>query len=465
MKCPYARAAHASHTTHTADAEHATHADLAARIPPSPPALPVIGHTLQFAADPLGFPARCAHAHGGTVRLSVRGLEAYFLTDPSAVSAVFAAHKQFSVDALSRGLSDALGSSLLVSEGPSWERQRRLVQPVFHKDRLREYAGLIPVCAGELIAQWRPGETIDVHAQMSRLMLNVICQVVLGGDAAREAEAISHFLDIGMRYVLGIAKTGLRVPWWLPTPGNLACRRAMKRVDALIYSLIRARRAALGGDDLLSLLVQSRDGEEQLSDRQVRDEIVTMLLVGHETSALALTFACWLLGRHPQAWQRLQAEVAEALAGRAATADDLEHLSYAEGIFKETLRLYPPVWALGREAKQSQEVGGYPIAAGTQILLSPWVSHRMPEHFVDPDDFRPERWAEEATPSRGAYFPFGGGARTCLGQRLALMEVVLVLATLAQRCSSVAAPDEHLELLASVTLRPKKPVRLTVWPR
>jgi cytochrome P450 len=439
--------------------------DHAARKPPSPAAPPLIGHTFQFAADPLGFPLRCARSHGAAVRLSVRGLEAYFLTDPSAVAEVFAAHKRFTVDALSRGLSDALGSSLLVSEGASWERQRRLVQPAFHKNRLREYAGLIRQSASGLIAQWQPGQTIDLHAQMSRLMCDIICKVVLGREAEREAGAIASFLDIGMRYVLGIAKTGLRAPWWMPTPGNLACRRAMKRVDTLIYALIRARRAAPGGDDLLSLLLQARDDGDQLTDKQVRDEVVTMLLVGHETSALALTFACWLLGRHPTVWERLRLEVDEALAGRAATADDLDRLPYAGWIFKETLRLYPPVWALGREAKQACDVGGYAIAAGTQVLLSPWVSHRLPAHFADPDVFRPERWGDGASPARGAYFPFGGGARACLGQRLATMEVVLVLATLAQRCDLVVAPDDQLELVPSVTLRPKRQVRLTVYPR
>jgi cytochrome P450 len=202
-----------------------------------------------------------------------------------------------------------------------------------------------------------------------------------------------------------------------------------------------------------------------MTDPQVRDELVTMLLVGHETSALALTYAFWLLAQQPESFERLCREVDDVLGGAAPDADNINQLEYAEWVFNETLRLYPPVWATGREALNDFELGGYPIRAGAQILLSPWVSHRNPRYFDAPDQFRPERWADPSRWPRYAYFPFGGGPRTCLGNRFARLEALIILATVAQRFTFRAASDTPLDLLPTVTLRPRNPVHLTVVAR
>jgi cytochrome P450 len=446
----------------------ATLGAVAAR-PPGPAGLPLVGNTLQLARDPLRFLAACARRYGEAVFLRVRGLDVFMLVDPDLVESVLVGqHRAFTVDRLSRGLADALGNSLLVSEGAYWERQRRLVQPALQRGRIREYAATTVELTRRLVATWRHGQTVDAYGSMMDLALDIVTRTLLGHDVSGEAAALHRHLDRLMDHVLGIANSGVRLPLRVPTPGNRAASRALQSFDRLIYAIIGRRRAAGDdADDLVGLLVGVRDEDGgRMSDRQIRDELLTMLLVGHETSALALTYAFWLLGTHPEALARVSAEVDAVLGKRAAAFDDVGRLRYTEHVFKEALRLYPPVWAMGREALHDCDVGGYPVRKGAQVLLSPWVSHRNPRFFAAPDAFRPERWDDQAGADLPpfAYFPFGGGPRTCLGSRYATMECVLILATVVQRFA-FRAERGRLALLPTVTLRPRHPVRLTLAAR
>lgn len=433
--------------------------------PPGPKSRPLVGNSLQFAMDPLGFPRRCLAEFGEIVYLNVRGLKTYLVVAPEAIEDVLATKRDnFILDRLSRSLSDALGNSLLVSDGELWERQRRLVQPAFHKSRIEAYAATMIHLSNQLTARWADGAVVDIFQEMSRLMLDIVINTLLGSDAIGERGVIEDFLNLAMRHVLGIAKTGLRLPLYVPSPGNIACLRAGKALEKILYGLIREQRSQnRDSGDLLSMLLLARDEDGgSISDQQIRDEIVTMILVGHETSALALTYALWLLATHPAAFQQLRAEIDAVLGDKDITFEDLPRLHYCEWVFNEALRLYPPVWAMGREALAACEVGGYAVPAGAQILLSPWVSHRNPRYFDAPDQFLPERWETADKLPRYAYFPFGGGARLCLGNRYARMEALIILATVARSFVFSAAPDQRLELSPSVTLRPRHAVNLRI---
>ncbi|HVO41657.1 MAG TPA: cytochrome P450 [Aggregatilineales bacterium] len=436
--------------------------------PPGPRGAPLIGNTLQFALAPLEFPRQCLADYGEIVYLEVRGLKTFLVVDPDAIETVLVTnHGNFILDRLSKGLSDALGNSLLVSDGGHWERQRRLVQPAFHKSRIESYAATMIRFAEQQIADWESGQVVDIFQEMSQVMLNIVASTLIGYDVTGRRAVIDHYLKTAMRYVLGIAGTGLRLPLRFPTPANLACVRAGEKLDDVIFDLIRERRRHDSDNgDLLSMLLLARDEDGQpMSEQDIRDEIVTMILVGHETSALALTFSFWLLANHPAAFQKLGAEIDEVLGGRTVTAGDLSRLRYGDWVLNEVLRLYPPVWAMGREAIETCAVGGYVFPAGSQILLSPWVSHRNPNYFDDPDQFSPERWATADKLPRYAYFPFGGGPRLCLGNRYARMEALVILATIAQRFTFSAVPGQQLDLLPTITLRPRHRLKLTVEAR
>ena len=319
-----------------------------------------------------------------------------------------------------------------------------------------------------MLATWRDGQVRDIHADLMRVTFDVVARCLFGADLAERAEGVETAVGVLSDHFLNplFWSPILR---WLPIPSNLRFRRAVRLLDGIVYDLIRqGRGGGLDPGSLLSRLLEAqRQAVGQLTDRQLRDEMVTLLLAGHETTALALSYTFYLLARHPEAEARLVAELQETLGGRAPTAEDVPRLRYAEWVVKEALRLYPPAWGLGREAIADCEVGGYHVPRGTQVLTIQWVVHRDPRWFEEPEAFRPERWAddlEERLP-RCAYFPFGDGPRICVGQQFALTEVVLVLATVARRYRLTLVSDEPLELVASLTMRPRRGITMRVQGR
>lgn len=436
--------------------------------PPGPPARVVVGHTLQFARDPLGFPRYCTRTYGGLVFLRLRGLNVYLVTDPSLLEDVLVARRHhFTIDRLSRRLADALGESLLISDGPFWEQQRHLVQPAFARDRLGAYADAVSDAAVREVNSWSHAEAINLLPRLSALSVDAIGGTVLGGIQLARPEDVVASLEVLMQHVLGFRETGVRPPAWLPTPGNRRARRALVRINqSLRYAVDQAD--SLDPDGVVALLEAARrKGMPGVDEKQVQDELVTMLLVGHDTTSLALTFACWLLARHVEVQDEAAAEVEGVLDGRNPELRDLPRLPLLDAVARETLRLYPPVWAFGREAHEPVELGGYPIDAGAQILVSPWVNHRSDDWFPGPDEFRPGRWLDGETDGvpRLAWLPFGAGPRHCLGSRLAMVELVVVLAVILQRWQLDASEAGDLLLKATATLRPKVPVRLHVTRR
>jgi cytochrome P450 len=390
----------------------------------------------------------------------------YLLNHPDAVEEVLkASSEDLKKDDFTQRLSIAVGRGLLTSEGDFWRRQRKLAQPAFHHHRVRAYADTMVGHTERAMARFQDGETRDVHDDMMRLTLDIVAETLFGADVGGAAERIGTALELLMNRMAGY---GAILPPWLPTPGNFRIKRAIRDMDEVVYGIIRNRRSGADRGDLLSMLLAATTEEGgSMSDQQLRDEIVTLLLAGHETTALALTFSFHLLAGNPEVYDELSSEVTRTLGQRAATFADLPNLPYADAVVRETLRLYPPAWAIGREAARPCRIAGLDLLPGHQLWLAQWVVHRDARWFPEPAEFKPERWRDDSAKRlpRSAYFPFGGGPRICIGNAFAMMEAVLLLVTIIQRVRLHALQGEPLALAPSVTLRPKGPVRMRVERR
>lgn len=427
----------------------------ARRGPPRIRELPILGSAVGILRDPLAFLVRIAREHGDAVEFTLPGQRIILFSHPEAIDQMLVTERDRLIkDKLTRELSIVLGRGLLVSEGAFWRKQRKLVQPGFRRERVAAYGDVMADYAERAVSRFRDGEVRDVHEDLMRLTLDIVAKTLLGVEVASVAAQIGSALGTLMDRFSG---AGVMVPMSLPTSTNLRSKRAIETLDEIVYGIIRDRRATGDTGDLLSMLIAAIDDEGAMSDRQLRDEVLTLMLAGHETTALTLGFALDQLARHPEAQERLAREVTEVLGDRPASSADLPRLRYTEGVVHESMRLFPPAWAVGREAIAPCTVGGYRIAPGAQLWAAPWVVQRDPRWFTAPLAFRPERWGGDLakTLPRHAYFPFGGGPRVCIGNAFAMMEAVIVLATIARRYRFDLTDTAPLRLAPSVTLRPK----------
>lgn len=348
-------------------------------------------------------------------------------------------------------LVPVLGNGLLTADGEAWKEQRRLLQPRFHQ---RAIAGYAATMVGHTRAvAWGDGETVDVSDEMMRLTLRIVCQALFDHDVQDQADAIGATMDALRR-----ASEQSLLPDWIPTPGRFRARRAVAGIDALIARLVAERREEGLRDDLLSMLL-----DVGLDPTLVRDNLVTLFLAGHETTSHALSWTWWLLAKHPEAEARLHAELDEVLGDRDPTVDDLPSLPWTDAVIQESMRLFPPAYAIPRVARVDTELGGYPVTAGSQVVSWLWHCHRGP-WFEAPDAFRPERFLQPTFPKH-AYLPFGAGTRMCIGAGFARMELRLVLATLARRYRLRATPGQTVRPLPRVTLSPEGGLPLRVERR
>jgi cytochrome P450 len=400
-------------------------------------------------------------------------LELYFVADPACIEEVLVKKPEsFRKDRTSRLLSRVVGNGLLVNEGDSWRRQRRLLQPAFHHRQLQSYATVMTGAIAQAAASWKPGEVRNVHEDMMAVTLNIVARTLFGADVSADASHIGQIISELMEQfgrILGLVAR-FQPPAWVPTRTNRQFQASARKVDRVILQIIDARRKQgdASADDLLSLLIRARDEDGRaMTDAQVRDEAVTLFLAGHETTALALTYSLYLLAAHPSCQDRLADELAQVLGGRPAGLADLESLEYTDAVVLEAMRLYPPAWVMARQALTDVEIGGYRFSPGAEFVMSPWVLHRDPRNFEAPEAFRPERWQDDLAQRlpRFAYFPFGGGPRVCIGNRFAMMEAKLVLANALQRFRFEVTPQTELTLLPSVTLRPRHGLRLRLTVR
>jgi cytochrome P450 len=320
-----------------------------------------------------------------------------------------------------------------------------------------------------MLEAWHDGETRDIHQDMMRLTLEIVAMALFSVEIASDGDRVSVALNTLMELTSGarmLLPAGLRL---VPTPGNLRYLRAVRQLDEIVYGLIRQRQATdRTYEDLLSTLLRARyeDGGS-MPNRQLRDEVMTLLLTGHETTAVSLSWTWYLLSQHPEVEQKLWSELQQVLNGRNPRMSDLPGLPYLERVIKESIRLYPPVWALVRNPVKECEIGGYRIPTGTTILMSQWVMHRDPRYYDEPERFNPDRWldARSREAPKFAYFPFGGGPRTCIGASFATTEAALVLATIAQKYQIRVVPDWPIETIPTITLRPRHGIKVTVTRR
>ena len=440
------------------------------RPPPSTPRFHQIRH---LATDPHVLLHQLLRVYGDFVRW--RGFkDIYLVNHPDFIRPVLSQdYRRFSKRVIDyRVLAQFMGNGLVTNDGPHWVRQHSLIQPLFGSRRVNGFEARINTLTSSLMDEWETrvhGDTLWVDREMSRLTFGIVGATLFGSDLERHAGEVAEIIEVINLYPAEV-RALMTLFSWFPTPYNLKWRRAVKRLDRIVYGMIEARRrGGAGDDDILDHLIRALDEEsgEGMDERQLRDEVVTLMLAGHETSANALTWTLYLLGTHPDVEARLTGSLTETLNGAAATADDLPRLPYLKQVVQESMRIYPPVWSYARRAEQQEEFDGYMLPANAYVVVAPYALHRHPEFWPDPERFDPDRFQ----PNRGegrhpySYLPFGAGPRACIGAGMAMLEIQLVLAQILQRFKVHVVPDHPVETTAKVTLRPRYGIPVTLSRR
>jgi cytochrome P450 len=443
------------------------------RLPPGPRGWPLVGVAFEVRKDPLTTMKRYARQYGDIVCLPVGRESRILLTHPDAIEQVLVIQQsKFHKSELTRLITGRLlGQGLLISEGDFWRRQRRLVQPAFHRSRINAYAATMTEIAEAHVHEWRAGDKRDMAQEMMALTLNVALRTLFGATMPHAADQVGQAIIFLMRYQLYRMRSPIRIPKTWPTPKNRRAEREFELLDSLAYRIISDRETQKNGahgNDLLSLMMEAMDEDgTQMTREQLRDETMTLFLAGHETTAQTLAWSWFLLSQNPAAETRLFEELRGVLAGRSPEPGDLARLPYLHAVISEVLRLYPPAYVTARTSIERCQIADYDFPPDTTFLLSQWVTHRDARFYEDPEAFRPERWlgglAQRLTP--GAYFPFGDGPRRCIGQGFAMLEASVVLGTLAQRFRFQLIPGQSIVPEPLITLRPRHGVRMTLESR
>ncbi len=415
-------------------------------------------------ANPLEYLQQVTRRYGDFVRFKAGSVTAILLNDPQAVKHVLQDnHRNYSKDTIQyNALSAVTGRGLLTSDGDFWFRQRRLLQPYFTRQQMHNFGPAIRIAISNMVERWKPladrGDTLDVDAEMMRVTLEIVGRALFSLDLSREAQALTGAVITCLDHIMHGARH-VSLPASIPTPRNVRFRRALASLDRAVHEIIQQRRDGTPHNDLLDWMLQHLDesGESGMTLPQLRDEIITLLIAGHETVASALTWSCYLLAQNPSALARLRGELDAAMGGRAPDMADLPNLPYTRMAFDETLRLYPPAWLITRKAIAADEIAGNTIPAGTLVIIGTSAMHHHPRYWPDPDQFDPERFTPERSAGRPrfAYLPFGGGPRLCIGNHFALVEAPLILAAIYQQFHLELLPGHRVEADPLVTIRPR----------
>jgi cytochrome P450 len=439
-------------------------------LPPGPKGSPLLGSLRDFAGRRLDFFLDVARTHGDLASFRFGPRRLFLASHPDLIERVLVTDAKHYVKHFgARAYIPVLGTGLVTSEGDFWLRQRRLAQPAFLKARVHSYAPAMTELTERMLADWQPGKRVDVNFEFSSLTSAIALKTLFGLDDPGDREAFTTALRAAFTLLGERLGSLVKVPLWVPTPRNVRTRRAIAHLDRVVNGFVaQGRSRKEPGNDLLSRLIAARDDDgTAMTDRQLRDEAMTLYLAGHETTALTLSWSWYLLAKHPAAEEKLAAEWAAVLGGRSPTPDDLPHLPYTDAVIAEAMRVYPPVYLIGREATTDLELGGYRVRRGTTIFMSQWVSHRDPRYFPDPEAFRPERWLDGLARRlpKYAYYPFGGGPRVCVGNTFALMEAAILLATVGQKYRFTLDPDPPVGLDPQITLLPSNGIPATLVRR
>src|SRR6266496_2477772 len=440
--------------------------------PPGPKRKIPFASVLSYRRGPLPFFQNLANQYGDISYFRLGPQEAYFLNHPDYIKDVLVTNNQnFMKGLVLQRAKRLLGEGLLTSEGDYHRRQRRLAQPAFHRQRIVSYADLMTSYALRLRERWHDGETRDMSGEMMRLTLAIVGKTLFDADVESDAADVGEAMSAVMELFETLTLPFFELLQRLPLPQLRRFDNAKRKLDRIIFRLIEdRRRSGVDRGDLLSMLLLAHDEEGdggQMSDEQLRDELMTIFLAGHETTANALTWTWYLLSQQPEIERKLHCELDEVLGSNPPAFADVARLPYTEKIFAESMRLYPPAWAIGRLATVDCEIGGYPVGRKALVLMSQYVMHRDARYYPDPDRFDPERWTTHARDTRPqfSYFPFGGGPRRCIGEGFAWMEGILLIATVAQQWRLRLVPHHPVALKPVITLRPKHGMKMTLSRR
>ena len=436
-------------------------------LPPGPPELPIVGQAIRYVREPIELMQETA-SYGDLATMSVKPWLIYLVNHPDIIHDVLVTnHQDVGRWRNAEAFKFLMGEGLVTSDEPLHLRQRRLMQPQFHRKMIEDYCTIMAQCASRHSQNWSDGSRIDMVQEMSELTLSIVVKTLFSSEIPEEIQRIGTAFEVSNRYISArfnqyeCVRTFLHS---LPFPSTRRFKRELAYLDRVVYGLVEQRRQA--GDqngDLLSLLIRAKDESNSdqdggdTTDRQIRDEMITMFAVGHETVTTALTWTWYLLSIHPELQARFHAELDDVLQGRPPCLSDLPDLKFTEQIITESMRLYPPIWRMGRVALRSFELASYPIPKGAVLCISPIISHRDSRWFDNPMEFHPDRWTPEFREKlhRFAYFPFGGGPRFCIGDGFAWMEAKLVMAAMGQRWRVHHDPTHKIEFMPLVSLRPK----------
>ncbi|WP_324662547.1 cytochrome P450 [Haloarcula sediminis] len=444
-----------------------------AETPPGPKGEPLFGSSRTYASDPFRFISTLEDAYGDVAYFDMGPMETVLLSDPAAIERVLVseADRFRKPDFQGDALGDLLGDGLLLSEGDTWEKQRQLANPAFSMRRLAGMADRITGHAEDRLADWDDGDVVNVERVMTRTTLDVILDLMMGVELseARVEEIEEQLMPLGQRFEPDPLR--FAAPEWMPMPDDAEFDAAVETLDSILDDIIavRERTAGSGSDgpmDFLSVLIRARDDGVE-SPEQLRDEMMTMLLAGHDTTALTLTYTWFLLSEHPEVEQRVHEELDEVIGDDRPGMEHVRELDYLEWVIQEAMRLYPPVYTIFREPTEDVTLSGYPIEAGMTLMLPQWGVHRSERFYDDPETFDPERWKPERAKERPrfAYFPFGGGPRHCIGKHLAMLEAQLIVATTAKEYELDFLGETPLELMPSLTAHPRQEMSMRVRKR
>ncbi len=450
------------------------------RIPPGPPPMKnpfaIMRLNSELKRDLIGMLANWFHQYGDIVKVEILGGRQYIVTHPDQLHEVLVTkadkfHKDADYTDPNRGMARFLGNGLLTSDGEFWKRQRRLAAPAFHAKRIAAYADTMVAVTQQRLDHWQDNSRLALDEEMMRATLDIVTKALFNVDVSDAARRIGDAVTV-LQYMAaeGNSLLSLLIPHWVPTPQRRREARSVRDLDEIVYGLIRQRREAGTPDlgDLLSMLMLAQDEDgSHMSDKQVRDEVVTIFLAGHETTANTLNWTFYLLAQHPDVEAQLHHELDTVLAGQPPALEDLKRLPYTEMVVKESMRLYPPAYGVGRVAIEDTTIGGFDVPVGTNVGIFTYFAHRDPRWWDDPEEFNPERFSPENEPNipRYAYLPFGAGPRVCIGNSFAMMETQIMLATIAQQYQLRLAEGQKVIPEPLITLRPKGGLRMIAQQR
>ena len=441
--------------------------------PPGPQDLPVLGNTHRYSRDPFTFIETLTRSYNGLSTFTLGPERTYLVTDPTDVERVLVseASRFRKAQTMRTGsIDDLLGDGLLMSGGEFWQRQRQRAQPAFAPGRVTNFGEEIAGYAEAMLDGWDEGDVVAIDPAMARITVKVIVSVMFGTELDDPTtETVQNNLEpLGKMFEPKAAQ--FLLPEWVPTRERIEFERAVDNLEGVLDSLVRQRRGTEDGEmDLLSILLRAQGEVDEVTDELVRDELMTMLLAGHDTTALSLTYTWYLLAQHPEIERRVHDEIDDVLGGEPPTADDVRDLDLTERVIQEAMRLYPPVYTIFREPSEDVRLGGYDVPEGSLVMLPQWGVHRDPRWYDDPETFDPDRWTNDRASDRPnyAYFPFGGGPRHCIGKHLSMLEAQMILATVARSYRLRLAPEQSadLDFAPSLTMHPSEPIRMEVRKR